>query len=158
GGDEARDAERLVLAVAIDRHQHVVAVSLGVVEGRLESRAVAAVLLVPDEMDVLERIEHFGRAVGRAVVDEQDVRTVLTNLFDHALDVASFVVDRQGGEKASHRAALGQASEAASEAWPPREQACASQARLPSVVSQQIAGLERLKLRQEQLILGGPKV
>ena len=71
--DEHFDPLRLVLAVAIDRHEHVVMETDGVVERRFERRAIAAVFRVADDKYVVAGRQEFGGAVGRAVVDDQYV-------------------------------------------------------------------------------------
>ena len=55
GRDELGNPLRLVLAVAVDGHQHVVAVAQGEVERRAQRRAVAAVRRMRDHLDARRR-------------------------------------------------------------------------------------------------------
>ena len=63
---------------------------------------VAPVAVVPDDLDRRERPEQFGRPIGRAVVDDQDVAGIPQDLGEHRLEVRFLVVDGNGGEQ-SHR-------------------------------------------------------
>ena len=83
------DAGRLVLAVAVHRHQHVVVVIQRVVERRDQGRPVAAVLRVRHDMQARLGASSRGGAVGRAVVDDEDVGAVSADLGEDAMDVRS---------------------------------------------------------------------
>ena len=62
-----------MLSVAIDRDQNFVIVLDGVVEGGHQCSAVAFVLFMLEQDDVVARFELFRRAVVGAVVNDQNV-------------------------------------------------------------------------------------
>ena len=98
--DQPRDQLRLVLAVAVDRHQHVVAAPDREVEGRHQGRPVAQVPRVVDQMDVVPPGQQFRSAVGRAVVDHQHLLAVGQRTVDHRPDVGRLIEHRQGCQDA----------------------------------------------------------
>lgn len=85
-----------VLAIAIDRHQHVVVVSERELE-RAAGSTVALVLLVPHDLNVAASRQPLASAVGRTIVDDQHVGAVAQYLVEYAIDVIDFVENRQGG-------------------------------------------------------------
>src|SRR5207247_2579072 len=95
---EHGDATRLVLAVTVHRHKHVVATLRREIEGRNQGGPVAAVLLVRDEVNARFRGQQIAGAVGRAVVDDEDFRAVAADLAKDVLQILRFVVDGDRGE------------------------------------------------------------
>ena len=95
GLDEPRDPPRLVLSVAVDGHEDVVARVDRVRKRGANRRAVAAVDRMVDDADVLSPHEQFGRPVVRAIVDHQHVAAVAQRVIQHAADVVDLVVDGQ---------------------------------------------------------------
>ena len=91
GGHQLRDPFRLMLAIAVDRHQHAVSVANRVVERAFQSGAVPAVLAVSDNADILASGKHLGSAVRRSVVDNQHMATIAERLIEDFADVGSFV-------------------------------------------------------------------
>ena len=92
-----------MLAVAIERHQAVVAPLDGRPEGRAQAGSIAQVAGMADRPDRGEGPEQLGRPVGRAVVDDQHVTGVLEHLGEDGLEVGFLVVDRDGGEEVHWR-------------------------------------------------------
>src|SRR5262249_4862709 len=99
GLQEDGDTGRLVLAVAVHRHQHVHAALHGVSERGDQGSAVAAVVRVGDDRQVGPAGEQFAGAGGRAVVDDEDLGAVAADLVQHGVEVPLFVVDRNGGQQ-----------------------------------------------------------
>jgi hypothetical protein len=91
---------RLVLAVAINGYKEFVTLVHCVIECRNEGSAVAAIRFVANDANVVAPGEKFGSAIGRAIVDDQDIVRVARDFVEHRPDVRPLVVHRQGGEKA----------------------------------------------------------
>ena len=89
----------LVLPVAVDRDENVVAKANRVVERRLQCRAVAAVRVVADDEQVVSFGEEIGRAVARAVVYHQDIGGMAHDFIENRGDMGPLIVNRQRGEK-----------------------------------------------------------
>ena len=103
-----------MLAVAVDRHQAVEVAGERFAEGRRQGRTIATVVRMAHHPDVPLTLEAVGkeprRAVGRAIVDHEDVGRETENLVEDLLDLPDLVEDRQGREKLrlpGHRAAPG---------------------------------------------------
>ena len=103
-----------MLAVAVDRHQAVEVAGERFAEGRRQGRTIATVVRMAHHPDVPLTLEAVGkeprRAVGRAIVDHEDVGRETENLVEDLLDLPDLVEDRQGREELrlpGHRAAPG---------------------------------------------------
>ena len=94
------DARWLVLPIAVHRHQHIVTMLHGVLERRDEGGPIASVLRMRDDRQVAFLGEDFSRAVGRAVVDHEQLGTGATHFLEDVRQVLGFVVDRDGGDPA----------------------------------------------------------
>ncbi len=98
-GGDFRNALRLVLAVAIERDQTIVVAVDGRLEGCAQARAVAPILRVTDRQDGRKFPEKLGCAIGRAVINDQNIARVLDDLAQDADEARFFVVNRNGGQK-----------------------------------------------------------
>ena len=93
-----------MLAVAIDSHQAVVSPRDGLLEGAFQAGAVALILGVANHLDRGKVLEQVGSAVGRAVVDYENVGRIIKNLGQNRFEVSLFVKNRDGCQH-SHRCA-----------------------------------------------------
>ena len=87
-----------MLAVAIERDEPVVAAIDGRPERIPQAGPIALVAFVPNRPDCGEGAEQFGRAVGRSVIDDQDVAGVPEDLGEDRLEVLFLIIDGDGGE------------------------------------------------------------
>jgi hypothetical protein len=97
---EHRDAGRLVLAVAVHRHQHLVLLLDGEPERADDRRPVSAVGRVGDAEQLRLGVEQLRGVVGGPVVHDEDARRVPPGLGEDRGDVPGLVVHRDGGEPA----------------------------------------------------------
>src|SRR5262249_52969222 len=93
-----RNAGRLVLAVAVHRHQHIDLLVDGVGKRGDQGGTVTAVLRMRDDGEILLPCQQLGGAIGPAVVDNQDAGRVTADLGENVFEVPLFVVDRNGGK------------------------------------------------------------
>jgi hypothetical protein len=96
---ELADALGLMLAVAIDRHQEFVTVLDCVFKCGDQCRAIAAVLFVACDADIVASSQQIGSAVGGTIVNDENVGRVTCYFIEHGTDVSGFIVNGQGGEK-----------------------------------------------------------
>ena len=101
-GNELGNHARLVLAVTVDRHQHVVSLAQGKIEGRLEGRAVTAVLRMRQHSNVASGRQHLGGAVARTIVDHQCLAAMAEYLVQDGRNMADFVINGQCRERSDH--------------------------------------------------------
>ena len=80
--DEARHLAGIVLAVRVERHDDIDAESLGDEVAGLEGRTLAAVDRMADDVGA-ERPGDGGRAVARAVIDDEDMGPQAGDLRGH---------------------------------------------------------------------------
>ena len=92
-----------MLTVAIERDQAVVSVLERIREHAFQGRSVTAIGLVAQDLDRFEGPQEFRRAVGRAVIDDEQIASVLQDLGHDRLDVAFFVVNGNRGEQSHAR-------------------------------------------------------
>ena len=97
-GGHLGNARGLVLAVAVERHQAVIAPFEGAGESVPKPRAVAEVRRVAEHLDRRKPPEQLGRPVGRAVVDHQDVSRVPQHFLEDVLQVLLFIMYGDCGE------------------------------------------------------------
>src|SRR5438270_5847986 len=99
--DERRNLQRIVLVVARLNDQHVVALVERVPEDALHRRAYTEVPLVAQHDD--GRIHPVERAVGRAIVDDEQIVRARARVAGERLpDLLALVVGKRGGEDARH--------------------------------------------------------
>ena len=67
---EFRYQLRLVLAVAVDSHKHVVTAADCILESRAKGGAIPQITLVGNQLDVIPSSQQLRSAVGRAVIDD----------------------------------------------------------------------------------------
>src|SRR5947208_2256847 len=88
-----------MLPVAVDRHEQLEVVLLGILKGREQGRSIAAISLVLGYTNVTAAGEQARRFIGRAVINDQDfAATVSPNFVQYAIDMLCFVIDGQGNE------------------------------------------------------------
>ena len=88
-------APRLVLAVAIDRHQHFILILNSILKRRLQRGAITAVRLMSNRVDVIPRGQQFASAVGRPIVHNEHIAGVANHFIEHWVHMRTLVVNRQ---------------------------------------------------------------
>ena len=100
--DQGRNSLGHVLTIAIDGHQILKTMFAGIFKGRDQCSTVTAILAMSDHMNVSTSSQYLTRAVGRTIIDNQNMVAVAANLVEHFIDVFYFVVNRQRCQEFCH--------------------------------------------------------